>query len=161
MGATGWARPAAHPPSGEAGPEELAIFVCGAHMSGMALNGELVPLGARLLRSCLTAPSHKLCALGGRPAATARAQPSGAGWPGDRGRALGAAAACGGPLPCRDPAPLGLGSVALQDGSEEVGFICEPIGVESATDVSQHGGWRGYLEQLAAPRRMTVSAASK
>ena len=35
-------------------------------MSGMALNSELVPLGARFLRSCLMAPSHKLCALAGR-----------------------------------------------------------------------------------------------
>ena len=67
MGATDWARPAAHPPAGEAGPEELAIFVCGAHMSGMALSSELVPLGARFLRSCLTAPSHKPYALAGGP----------------------------------------------------------------------------------------------
>ncbi|NIY96703.1 hypothetical protein HC022_10755 [Salipiger sp. HF18] len=36
-------------------------------MSGMALNGELVPLGARFLRSCLTAPSYKLYALAGGP----------------------------------------------------------------------------------------------
>lgn len=161
MGDTGWARSAAHPPSGEAGPEELAIFVCGAHMSGMALNGELVPLGARFLRSCLTAPSHKLCALAGGPP-----QRPGLGRQAQDGRAI-AGELWALPLPAAGrflagiPAPLGLGSVALKDGSEEVGFICEPIGVESGTDVSEHGGWRGDLEQLAAPRRMTVSAASK
>ncbi|MHA7869785.1 MAG: allophanate hydrolase-related protein [Salipiger thiooxidans] len=160
-GATGWARPPAQPPSGDAGPEELAIFVCGAHMSGMALNGELASLGARFLRSCRTAPSCKLYALAGgppqRPGLSCQAQ-------GDRAiagelRAL--------PLPAVGrflagiTAPTGLGTAALQEGSEEVGFICEPIGVESSTDVSGHGGWRGLLDQLAAPRRMTVSAASK
>ncbi|MCA0848804.1 hypothetical protein LCL92_16120 [Salipiger thiooxidans] len=130
-------------------------------MTGMALKGELVSLGARFLRSCLTAPCYKMYALAGHPPQR----------PGLSRQAQGRRAIAGElralPLPAvgrflaGSPAALGLGSVALQDGSEEVGFICEPIGVESGTDVSEHGGWRGSLDQLADPRRMTVSAASK
>lgn len=43
------------------------------------------------------------------------------------------------------PAPLGLGKVELADGRHETGFICEPCGVEGATDISGFGGWRRYL----------------
>ena len=37
-----------------AGPDELELAVCGAHMSGLPLNGELTRLGARFLRSART-----------------------------------------------------------------------------------------------------------
>src|SRR3954447_24235760 len=45
--------------------DEIAIAVVGAHLSGMALNGELKALGARLLRATATAPDYKLYALQG------------------------------------------------------------------------------------------------
>ncbi|WP_234421708.1 hypothetical protein [Parazoarcus communis] len=44
------------------------------------------------------------------------------------------------------PAPLGLGKVTLADGRQETGFICEPSGIEGATDISHFGSWRRYLE---------------
>ncbi len=43
------------------------------------------------------------------------------------------------------PAPLGIGKVKLEDGSAVCGFLCEPIGVEGAADISALGGWRQYL----------------
>lgn len=46
------------------------------------------------------------------------------------------------------PHPLGLGSVQLQDGRWVRGFICEPVGLVDAKDVSQFGGWRSYVEHL-------------
>ena len=43
------------------------------------------------------------------------------------------------------PAPLGIGKVKLEDGSEVSGFMCESLGVADATDISALGGWRQYL----------------
>ena len=41
----------------------FAIAVVGAHLSGMALNGELKALGGRLLEAAITAPDYRLYAL--------------------------------------------------------------------------------------------------
>ena len=45
------------------------------------------------------------------------------------------------------PSPLGLGKVELIDGSEVVGFICEPYGIEGATEITQTGGWRNWIAE--------------
>jgi allophanate hydrolase len=46
------------------------------------------------------------------------------------------------------PAPLGLGTVRLADGSAPKGFLVESEGVRGAEDISQYGGWRGYLARM-------------
>ena len=43
------------------------------------------------------------------------------------------------------PAPLGIGKVELADGRWVPGFICEPVGLEGAEDITHLGGWRGFL----------------
>ncbi|HCW89839.1 MAG TPA: allophanate hydrolase, partial [Marinobacter sp.] len=45
------------------------------------------------------------------------------------------------------PAPLGIGKVELADGRWVCGFICEPVGLDGAEDITGYGGWRGYMEQ--------------
>ena len=42
------------------------------------------------------------------------------------------------------PAPLGIGSVELEDGEIVKGFLCEHYAVRGAEDISQHGGWRAF-----------------
>src|SRR5258708_4403660 len=69
MGATGQPQPPltslpARPQTGE-----IAIAVVGAHMSGMALNGELKSFGARFLETASTASDYRLYALNGKPPA--------------------------------------------------------------------------------------------
>ncbi|MGC8732157.1 MAG: allophanate hydrolase-related protein, partial [Halothiobacillaceae bacterium] len=44
------------------------------------------------------------------------------------------------------PAPLGIGTVQLDDGSAVAGFICEGIGIEGAKDITAFGGWKAYLQ---------------
>jgi len=39
--------------------------------------------------------------------------------------------------------------VKLEDGSSVCGFVCEPLGVEGAADISGFGGWRQYLAREA------------
>jgi len=48
------------------------------------------------------------------------------------------------------PAPLGIGTLTLADGSSVAGFICEQYAVHDAEDITRYGGWRAYLEQRTA-----------
>ena len=44
-------------------------------------------------------------------------------------------------------APLGIGTVTLEDGAAVQCFIAEPYALRHATEITQHGGWRNYLSQ--------------
>ena len=44
------------------------------------------------------------------------------------------------------PPPLGIGTLELEDGGSVKGFLCEPIGLESARDVTEFGGWLAYRQ---------------
>ena len=43
------------------------------------------------------------------------------------------------------PPPLAVGSVLLTGGSWLPGFLCEPMALETALDITDYGGWRPYL----------------
>jgi allophanate hydrolase len=43
------------------------------------------------------------------------------------------------------PAPLAIGRVTLAGGEQVCGFVCEGHAGESATDITELGGWRAYL----------------
>jgi len=152
MGATSWVRPVARVPEAAPGPDEIAIAVCGAHMSGLPLNPQLTGLGGRFLTATKTAPSYALYALaGGPPMRPGLVRRAGAGasialevWALPRS-AVGAFLA-------QIPSPLGLGTVALEDGSTVKGFICEGHAVAGATDITAYGGWRAWLAADADKR---------
>jgi allophanate hydrolase len=127
----------------------LPLAVVGAHLSGLPLNGQLTERGATLLSSTTTAASYRLYALPGT------SPPK----PGLQRVAMGGSAievevwavpqsAVGGFL-AQIPAPLGLGSIELADGSQVHGFLCEAHALAGAEDISQHGGWRNYLKSRA------------
>jgi len=44
------------------------------------------------------------------------------------------------------PPPLGIGTLALVDGQQVKGFLCEPFAVRGATDITHFGGWRAFLK---------------
>ena len=48
------------------------------------------------------------------------------------------------------PAPLGIGTLALADGSSVQGFLCEGQALEGAEDITHLGGWRRYVESRRA-----------
>lgn len=137
---------AARWPAGPARPgAELRLVVCGAHLSGMPLAGELLARGARLEGPARTAPRYRLYALpGGPPRRPGLVRTAGEGaaievevW------RLGAAAL--GDVVAGIPAPLGIGTVELADGRALPGFLCEGHALADAVDVTAHGGWRAYL----------------
>jgi allophanate hydrolase len=45
----------------------------------------------------------------------------------------------------RIPAPLGIGTVELDDGERARGFLCEPYATREARDITALGSWRAYL----------------
>ncbi|WP_298819579.1 allophanate hydrolase [uncultured Roseibium sp.] len=158
LGATGWALPA--PADLQPAPDtsEIAIAVCGAHMSGMALNGELTGRGGRFLKSAETSDAYSLFALAGGPPK----RPGLVRGPAGSGAAIELevwalpATEVGGFL-AGIPAPLGLGTVDLSDSTSVTGFICEAAGVERAENISHLGSWRKFIASVAA--QQPVAAA--
>jgi allophanate hydrolase len=45
------------------------------------------------------------------------------------------------------PAPLGIGTILLADGTAPKGFLVESVAVDSAEDISSFGGWRSYVNR--------------
>jgi allophanate hydrolase len=148
MGATGWSLPPreALPPTAPAGYCELAVV--GAHLSGMALNHELRSLGGIFLRAMDTEPSYQLYALpGGPPARPGLVRvASGAGQP--IATEVWALPIEGfGRFVAGIPAPLGIGTLLLADGTRPKGFLCEAEAVRDARDISSYGGWRAFVAE--------------
>lgn len=141
--------PVPAPAPGKARSGHVHVAVVGAHLAGQPLNGQLVERGAQLVRACRTAPAYRLYAL-------ANTQPPKPGLArvADGGAAIEVEVW---EMPTEHfgsfvgliPGPLGIGTLALDDGSEVKGFICEPHALASATDITVHGGWRAYLATLA------------
>jgi allophanate hydrolase len=146
LGATGTSAPvlAARPIAPAPGTIEIAVV--GAHLSGMPLNGELTALGASFLRATTTTADYRLFALPGGPPARpglVRVAPG-------QGAAIAlevwALPAEGfGRFVAGIPSPLGIGTLALADGTRVKGFLGEAIATEGARDVTEYGGWRAYV----------------
>jgi allophanate hydrolase len=46
------------------------------------------------------------------------------------------------------PAPLGIGKVTLDDGSQVSGFLCESHAIAGAQEITALGGWRNFIRSL-------------
>ncbi len=134
-----------------AASDMIELAVCGAHMSGLPLNGQLTDRGGMFLRKARTAPQYQFYALAGGP-------PARPGLVRSRSEAPQASIALEiWALPKSElgsfvegiPAPLGIGSIELADGSWVKGFLCEASGLQGATDITGMGDWRSYLAQPA------------
>jgi len=145
-GARGVAQPALAPAAKQPGRDEVAIVAVGAHLSGMALNHELLSLGGRLLEATSTAPDYRLYALKGtvppKPGMLRVAPGTGSAiavevWALPT-KAFGAFVAA-------IPSPLSIGTVNLADGSGAKGFLVEASATEGARDITSFGGWRAFI----------------
>ncbi len=131
--------PAARPPA------ELPLAVVGAHLSGEPLNGELTRRGARLLRSCRTAPHYRLYALAGGPLPRPGLVASDADGPGIEVEIWGCSPTALGEITASVLPPLALGRVDLEDETSVTGFVCEPRGLCGALEITHLGGWRAHV----------------
>jgi allophanate hydrolase len=149
QGATSLPLPASISIAGLKKPATVQVAVVGAHLSGMPLNGQLTERGATLVSSTQTLPDYKLYAL---PNTTPpkpgllRVSPG-------SGHSIAVEVW---EMPLQNygsfvaliPAPLGIGTLQLMDGSLVQGFICEPQAMLGALEVSHFGGWRAYIASL-------------
>lgn len=150
LGATGADQPPLADVPDRAAPGEIEICVVGAHLSGMPLNHELQSLGGRFLRAVATQPSYRLYALPGGPPRRPGLLRVAEGEGGAIATEVWALSPEGfGRFVSGIPAPLGIGTLRLADATTPKGFLCEPIALEGAQDVSAHGGWRAYIASLA------------
>jgi allophanate hydrolase len=148
LGATGVPQPPLAPLSAAPQADEIALAVVGAHLSGMALNGELKSFGARFLEATATAPDYRLFALNTAPPP----RPGLLRVPAGQGASIAvevwALPAAGfGNFVAGIPSPLGIGTLKLADGRSVKGFLAEVEGVAGARDVSSFGGWRAFVAQ--------------
>ncbi|MBW2939919.1 allophanate hydrolase [Zhongshania aquimaris] len=126
--------------------QTISVAVCGAHLEGQPLNWQLTERGAYLLSKTMSSPDYKLYALAGGPPFRPGMVVASVG----EGRAIevevwAVPTAEFGSFVAGIPAPLGIGKVTLQDGSQVSGFICEASGLAGAEDISHFAAWRKYL----------------
>jgi allophanate hydrolase len=137
------------------------VMVVGAHLRDQPLNGQLVSAGGTFVREARTASDYRLYALDTVPpkpglvrtrsvaSDTGAAAPDGAGIAGEVWRLP---AAGFGTFVAALPAPMAIGTVTLDDGTDVTGFTVEAVAVEGAEDITHHGGWRTYREHAARER---------
>ncbi len=148
QGVTG--EPCAHQSVADRQPrsDRVQVAVVGAHLSGMPLNSQLTERHGHLIEQTTTSETYRLYALPNTTPAK----------PGLRRVADGSGArlivevwempvAHFGSFVDLVPSPLGIGSVELADGRWVNGFICEGYALDGATDVTEHGGWRAWINR--------------
>ncbi len=130
---------------------EIVLAVAGAHLSGMALNHELTALGATLVGLARTAADYRLLALDTTPPKPGLVRTPGHGGPGIEVELWRLSEAAFGRFVAALPQLMGIGRIALSDGSTVPGFMCEAIATVGATDITSHGG--GVATWLGGMRR--------
>lgn len=148
LGATGWPLEPARVPQARSGSGEIEIAVVGAHLSGMPLNAELIGLGGRLLRSAVTKPDYRLFVLPHQqvPKPGLQRVRTGEGMPINL-EVWGLPEKQFAQFVAAIPAPLGIGTILLADGTSPKGFLVEAVAVEAAEEISRFGGWRQYVNR--------------
>ncbi|MDW8844673.1 allophanate hydrolase [Erwinia sp. MMLR14_017] len=128
----------------------VRVAVVGAHLTGMPLNHQLTSRDAVLVEETTTAACYRLYALANtKPPKPGLAK-------GSDGAAITVELwdiplARFGEFVAEIPAPLGIGTLALADGRQVKGFICEPAVLTEATDITEFGGWRNWLARKETP----------
>ena len=130
--------------------EPMEIAVVGAHLRGQPLNWQLTEKGGQFVRQTLSAPHYRLYAMEAVPPKPALVKSEAS----DKGEAIELEIwqlppSEIGALLAQIPAPLGLGTVELIDGSTVKGFIADPTALEIATEITALKRWRTFVGQKA------------
>jgi gamma-glutamylcyclotransferase (GGCT)/AIG2-like uncharacterized protein YtfP len=123
------------------------LAVNGTLMRGLELNRNLVDNGAVLIKETETAPEYRVWTVNDVHPAMIRTPGQGGAVALEVWEVPAAALA---DILSKEPAGLTIGKVVLADGSEVLGVLGEPFLVEGQKEITEFGGWRGYL---AAKRR--------
>jgi allophanate hydrolase len=148
LGAKGVAQPALAPLAAS-GIDDIPIAVVGAHLSGMALNGELKALNGQLIEVTRTAPDYKLYALKTTPPKPGMLRVEAGKGASIELEIWSLSSSAFGKFVNAIPAPMAIGTVRLADGRSVKGFLVEPEVLGDARDITAYGGWRAYMAEKA------------
>ncbi|KAL3235357.1 hypothetical protein RNJ44_00116 [Nakaseomyces bracarensis] len=132
--------------------ESIVVAVVGAHLKGLPLHWQLEKVNATYVSSPVTASNYRLYALpknGPVLKPGLRRVDDGTGAP-IQLETYSIPLDKFGQFMAMIPAPLGIGSVELDDGTWVKSFICEEYGYLSkgTTDITEFGGFKPYVESL-------------
>ena len=120
----------------------VRLAVNGTLMRGLALNGNLLAVGATFEREATTMPSYCLWSIDDRHPAMVRASSGGAAIAVEVWTVPAAGLAT---ILLGEPPGLCVGKVRLADGEETLGVLGEPVLCEGQREITQYGGWRAYV----------------
>lgn len=129
--------------------DEIPIAVVGAHLSGMALNGELKALNAKLVEATKTAPDYKLYALQTTPPKPGMLRVEAGSGASIELEIWSLSSSAFGRFVNAIPAPMAIGTIRLADGRSLKGFLVEPEVLGGARDITAYGGWRKFMAEAA------------
>jgi allophanate hydrolase len=128
--------------------QTVKLAVVGAHLKDMPLHWQLTSRGAEFVGAFETAPTYRLYAMAGsvppKPALVHDAEGAAI-----KVEVYELGVAEFGSFVVEVPAPLAIGTVTLADGTSVKGFVAEPRALTGARDITQLGGWRAYVAELA------------
>ncbi len=126
--------------------ETLKLAVNGTLMRGLALNPNLLQVGATFNCETLTEPAYRLWSIDDRYPAMIRVATGGAAiavevWD--------VPLAGLGVILMQEPPGLVIGKVKLADGAIVLGVLGEPLTVVDKQEITEFGGWRAYQQAVA------------
>ena len=127
----------------------IQLAVCGAHLKGLPLHGQLEALDAKFVRACKTVPAYRFYALPGTVPAKPGLQRVADGGSQVEIEIYALNRAAFGEFVAAIPAPLGVGKIETEDGEKVTGFLCEAHAIDGAEEITQLGGWRQYLQSIS------------
>jgi len=119
---------------------QIKLAVNGTLMRGLALNRNLLELGAVFVEETLTAPFYRLWSINDRHPAMQRCASGGKIsleiWSIDSSNIV--------ELLSREPAGLSVGKILLADNREVLGILGESYLCDGMQEITEFGGWREY-----------------
>ena len=120
----------------------LHLAVNGTLMRGLELNPNMLRNGATFVREDATDACYRIYSIDDRHPAMLRTPGEGTSvaleiWDVP---VIGLAN-----IPLAEPPGLSIGKVVLRDGSIVLGVLGEPFLCEGQREITQYGGWRGYI----------------
>ncbi len=129
---------------GRRAPEQKTtalVAVCGLHMRGFPLEKQMKEHSALFIKEAKTAPHYQLVRLPASPEKPGLIRTNNPGssieleiWE--------MPVAELGSFVSLIPAPLGFGTIELEDGTHVQGFLCEASAARDSEDISSFGGWK-------------------
>jgi allophanate hydrolase len=127
----------------------VKLAVVGAHLAAMPLHWQLTSRDAKLVRRAKTAPAYKLYAMANTTPPKPALVHVGEGGAAIEIEVYELATEAFGSFVVEVPAPLAIGTVTLDDGTQVKGFVAEPRALDGAEDITALGGWRAYIASKA------------